>query len=272
MTWYRRNSIIDNLVDQLRRPIKKVILTNDEINSIEEHPKIQQNIEERNSMSESEIFYKYYHDLLSQGHDMEQKDIFKFDAFIEKSFFEFISERAAFCYTNICSWKSCKQFENQTPKIFLDWMNEHFKIISSLVKVMYSQKIIKNKIRVPNPEDFQSSYPKDPKIIKKLGAKKDKETGVWKTKLNSEKYEAYNLIDFEKCPYRNRLGKILLHYIYNYTNISKHPFKGVELHERNRLQVKRLAHPDLQAQKKRKTIIRQYSQALSDIDYIYKNK
>ena len=118
MTWYRRNSIIDNLVNQLRRPIKKVILTNDEINSIEEYPKIQQNIEERNSMSETEVFYKYYHDLLSQGHKMKQEDIFKFDAFIEKGFFKFISERAAFCYINICSWKSCKQFENQTPKIF----------------------------------------------------------------------------------------------------------------------------------------------------------
>ena len=151
-------------------------------------------------------------------------------------------------------------------------MNEHFKIISSLVKVMYSQKIIKNKIRVPNPEDFPISYPKNPKTIKILGAKKDKLTGVWETNLNSEKHEAYNLIDFENCPYRNRLGEILLHYIYRYTNISKHPFNGVELHEGNRLQVKRLTHTDLQAQNKRKLIIRKYSQALSDIDYIYKNK
>ena len=45
-------------------------------------------------MSETEVFDKYYHDLLSQGHKMKQEDIFKFDAFIEKGFFKFISERA----------------------------------------------------------------------------------------------------------------------------------------------------------------------------------
>jgi len=223
-------------------------------------------------MSESEIFYKYYHDLLSQGHEMKQEDIFKFDAFIEERFFEFISERAEYSYTKICSWKSCQQLENQSPKYFLDWLYEHFKIITSLVKVMYSQEIIKEKVKVPNPEEFPKSYPKENKWGPMSWKIKEGNGYIWESKLNDEKFEAYNLIDIEKCPYKNRLGKIMLQDIYTYTNISKHPFDGVKLHEWNRLQVKRLAHPDLKAQKKRKTIIRKYSQALSDIDYIYKNK
>jgi hypothetical protein len=196
---------------------------------------------------------------------MKKEDIFEFHNFIKEDFFEFMIKRADYSFNKICSSKSCEQFIKKSPRFFVDWIYEQFKIIVSLVKVMYSQEIIKNKLKVPNPKEFPNSYSYGLSWF-------DKESGVWKTNIFEEKFEAYNLIDVEKCPYRKRLGKIMLDDIYSWTNVSKHPFKGVELDEKHRVKELTLTSSNHIAIKTRKKMINNYSQALSDIDYIYKNK